>query len=91
MIAVAIGAISGTLVDGSSGDAIAGAIVFLSAAEPGQTVPIGQTRQITDGRGRFAFIELPEGGYIISASKFGYLDGGYGRDTAPTDPLRTVS
>jgi hypothetical protein len=27
----------------------------------------------------------------VAASKFSYLDGGYGRDTSPTDPLRTVS
>ena len=86
----ATGAITGTVVDGSSAEAIGGAIVFLAPAEPGRTIPVNQTRQATDGRGRFAFTEIPEGAYLVSASKFGYLEGGYGREFAPTEPLRVV-
>ena len=86
----ATGAITGTVVDGSSGEAIGGAIVFIAPADAGRTIPITQTRQASDGRGRFAFTEVPEGAYTVSASKFGFLDGGYGREFSPTEPLRVV-
>jgi hypothetical protein len=37
------------------------------------------------------FASLPaHASYTLTASKFGYLDGGYGRDTGPTDPPRAV-
>jgi hypothetical protein len=83
------GVITGVVVDGTTGEAIPEAVVFLSASPAG---PIGsQTRQLTDDRGRFAFVQLPgDASYTISATKFGYLDGGYGRDAMPTDPLRTI-
>jgi len=84
--APATGVISGVVVDGSSGAPVPGAIVFI-AAVPDK--PIGpERRQITDERGRFAFVNLPaDTNYTIASSKFGYLDGGYGRDVLPTDPL----
>jgi hypothetical protein len=85
------GTITGTVVDGSTGEAVAGAIVYLSSSEPARPVQYGQTRQVTDGRGRFAFVELAgDASYTIAASKFGYLDGGYGRDVTPVDPLRSI-
>jgi protocatechuate 3,4-dioxygenase beta subunit len=50
------GVISGVVVDGSSGAPVAGAVVQIAA------VPVrplaGQTRQLTDERGRFAFTGL---------------------------------
>ena len=84
------GAISGVVVDGSTGALIADAIVTLTVS--GATLPAGYpARQLTDGRGRFAFVNLPDGTqYQIAAAKFGHLDGGYGRDTGPTDPLRSI-
>lgn len=87
--APATGVISGVVVDGSTGAPVPGAIVFI-AAVPDK--PIGpERRQITDERGRFAFVNLPaDTNYTIASSKFGYLEGGYGRDVLPTDPLRTV-
>lgn len=85
------GAITGIVIDGVSGEAVAGALVFLGSSEPGWVVPTSQTRQVTDTRGRFAFVELPgEGRYSVSVTKFGYLDGGFGRDKSPTDPLRPI-
>src|SRR6187402_1862430 len=81
--------ITGVVVDGTTGEAIPEAVVFLSATPAG---PAGaQTRQLTDERGRFAFVQLPgDASYTLSATKFGYLEGGYGRDAMPTDPLRSI-
>jgi carboxypeptidase family protein len=85
---VATGAISGVVLDGSSGEAVADAVVFL-AATPAR--PLRQPRQVTDERGRFAFVDLPgDVSYTISATKLGYLGGGYGRDATPGDPLRPI-
>jgi hypothetical protein len=83
------GVITGVVVDGTTGEPIPEAVVFLSAS-PAR--PIGsQTRQLTDERGRFAFVQLPgDVEYMISATRFGYLEGGYGRDAMPTDPLRAI-
>ena len=84
------GTISGIVVDGSTGAPVAGALVFIAASP---TKPIGpQTRQVTDERGRFVFVNLPANtDYTIASSKFGYLDGGYGRETLTTDTLRIIS
>jgi hypothetical protein len=76
----ATGAIGGVVIDGASKSPVAGALVVLSGrAGP----PLGtQTRQITDGKGRFVFVNLPPSdAYGITASKAGYFDGGYGHDT----------
>jgi len=83
------GVITGVVVDGTTGEAIPEAVVFLEAS-PAR--PAGaQTRQLTDERGRFAFVQLPgDVNYTLSATKFGYLEGGYGRDAMPTDPLRSI-
>lgn len=85
------GAISGIVVDGTTGEPVADAIVAVARQAPSQ-LPTGyQARHITDAKGRFAFLNLPnDGTFQITAAKFGYLDGGYGRTTAPTDPLRPI-
>src|SRR5262245_13518562 len=82
--------ITGVVQNGVTGEAVPDAVVFI-AATPAR--PIGpQTRQLTDAKGRFAFVNLPgDATYTISATAFGYLDGGYGRDTMPTDPLRPIA
>jgi hypothetical protein len=79
-------AITGVVVDGTSGKPIPGAIVSISgpSATPGGTSLRG-VRQIADDRGRFAFTGLPGGiGYLLAASKFGYFDGRYGSRGART-------
>ncbi|HEX5070365.1 MAG TPA: hypothetical protein VFV78_09140 [Vicinamibacterales bacterium] len=82
--------ISGVVIDGGTGQPVPGAIVSMSVA--GRSIPMGnQTRQLTDDKGRFAFVNVwGENNYLLSASKFGYLDGGVGREKSPTDPIRSV-
>lgn len=82
------GAISGVVVDGPTGAPVSEAIVSLS----GGTLPATyRKRQLTDAKGRFAFLDLPDAdAFQVTAFKFGFLDGGYGRDSAPTDALRPI-
>ena len=62
------GVISGVVVDAATGSPLPGAVVFIAATP---TRPIaGQTRQLTDDRGRFAFTGLPgDVKYTLTASK----------------------
>ena len=83
------GAISGVVTDGAGGQPLSDIIVQIAG---GQLPQDYRTRQVTDARGRFAFINLPDGAsYRITAFKFGHLDGGYGKDTGPSDALRNIS
>jgi hypothetical protein len=83
------GALTGVVVDGTSGEPVPDAVVVL-AAVPARPIG-GQSRQVTDEKGRFAFVNLPgDVNYTIAASAPGFLDGGYGRDTMPSDPLRSI-
>jgi carboxypeptidase family protein len=83
------GAITGTVIDGSTRTAVPGAIVQLTPVS-GNTIG-KQLRQIADDAGRFAFLNLTgDGSYAITTTKLGYLDGGYGRETGPADDLRPV-
>lgn len=75
------GAISGTIVDGNTGQPVAGAVVTLSTNARGTTGFIG--RVSTDSAGRFVFLPLPaSSAYFLSAARFGYFDGSFGQDTA---------
>jgi Carboxypeptidase regulatory-like domain len=70
-------AITGVVIDGASKAPIAGALVTLSRVE----------RQITDAKGRFAFVNLAASpGHTITATRFGYFEGTYGRDTTSHAP-----
>jgi Carboxypeptidase regulatory-like domain len=72
------GAISGVVIDSATKQPITGAIVNLG---PNNRGPIGQpTSEVTDGHGRFAFRDLPASeAYTLSATRFGYFNGFYGR------------
>jgi beta-lactamase regulating signal transducer with metallopeptidase domain len=66
-----LGAISGVVIDSVTKRPVRGAIVTL-----GPAVLIGTgTRQLTDDRGRFIFLDLPAAeNYSLAAAKAGYLD-----------------
>lgn len=87
--AVAVGAIAGTVLDAGSGRAIDGAVVHISP-ESGAN-PISSPLQMTDARGRFLFIGLPRGSYVLRASKSGYSEGAYGRDPESGVSLRPIA
>jgi hypothetical protein len=83
-------AISGVVVDGTSGLPVPGVVVSMSLNE--RSIPAGtQTRQLTDDKGRFAFANIWGGySYILTATRFGYLSGGVGREKSPADPPRPI-
>jgi hypothetical protein len=82
------GAMSGVVVDGTTGAPVEGAIVSILGGVKSTTQP---NRQLTDAKGRFAFTELADSdSFQIISFKFGFLDGGYGRDSGPADALRMI-
>jgi protocatechuate 3,4-dioxygenase beta subunit len=82
------GVITGVVVDATTRAPIADAVVALGGLPRGTTV---QSRQLTDARGRFAFINLPANPrYTLSASRFGYLDGGFLVEGVPGRVASTV-
>ena len=81
-------AITGTVVDATNGRPMASAIVKLEERRSGLTVR--SSLQATTPKGRFAFVDLPASeSYFLTASKLGYLDGGYGRPDprGPSAPI----
>jgi hypothetical protein len=75
-------AISGVVIDGSTKTPLADAVVYLGLNGIG--VMGTQNRQVTDAKGRFAFVNLPaKGNATVSASKIGFLPGGFSRDNRP--------
>jgi len=72
--AIGTGAISGVVVDASTRQAIANAIVTLGPPGMGQS-----ERQLADSRGRFMFRDLARlDNYTLSVQKLGYFDSQYG-------------
>jgi hypothetical protein len=72
-------AISGVVIDASSGRPLEGAVVTL-ASHP-RLASRAVARMQTDALGRFVFARLPAGNqYYLHASRFGYFDGGLGRE-----------
>lgn len=71
--------VSGVVVDATTDAAIPGAVVYLGVDGRGR--PAQQSRQVTDSRGRFVFVEVPASDRLtVSVSKAGYLPGGYDRE-----------
>ncbi len=73
------GIVSGVVVDASTDQPVSGAVVSLALAG---TRFIGQqSRQVTDSRGRFVFIQVPAADRLrLAASRPGYMPGGYDSD-----------
>jgi hypothetical protein len=82
----ATSAISGTVTDGPTGRPLAGAVVYVGITGRGAVGRV--SRQLTDSKGRFVFVDLPaHDQYFLNASHFGYVNGGHGvtpRRAAPT-------
>ncbi len=79
-------AISGVVVDGSTGRPIQGAFVNLTAAAK---LP-GPTRAVTDSQGRFVFSRLPAASYTISVLCSGYFRSQYGQIDPNTFASRAI-
>ena len=75
---VGTGVVSGVVIDAQTHEPIPGAVVYIGLDGRGR---VGQqSRQVTDSRGRFVFVEVPASDRLtVSASRVGYLDGGYSR------------
>ena len=72
------GAISGGVVDATTGAPLVGAIVTLSVASRASVTRA--PRETTDSRGRFLFTKLPaHDDYQLSAAMPGYFDASYGQ------------
>jgi hypothetical protein len=85
------GAISGVVLDGSTRQPIAGAIVTLAANPRGFANSV-VLRIASDASGRFVFTRLPAApAYYLLAVQFGYFDGGFGRDVPATGEGRPIA
>src|SRR5262245_58947730 len=87
------GAISGVVVDGVTGAPVPGAVIML-AGIVGISVPTSSspgaspTRQVTDAKGRFAFVNLPAApNFTLTANKPGYIAGSYGQQKSLADGM----
>jgi hypothetical protein len=77
------GLIYGQAIDGVSTSPVANALVTLMVAG---SIPV---RVLTDSDGRYAFRDVPKGGFSITAGKPGYSDGAYGR-LRPNGPSQAL-
>jgi hypothetical protein len=75
-----VGVIAGTVIDGTTRQAVGGATVTLAAEA-------ATTSMMTTRDGRFLFRDLAGGKYSISASRPGYIASGYGK-LGPADRQR---
>lgn len=79
----ATAAISGVVVDGTTGEVIENANVTIAGAG---AAGMFQTRQYTDAKGRFVFVNLKPGlDYTLTAGLPGYFSGALSRDVGVTD------
>jgi hypothetical protein len=85
------GAISGRVLDGSTGQPIAGVLVTLSTTPRGLPNSVA-LRLESDAAGRFVFTRLPAGAaYFLHAVQFGYFSGGHGIDVPGATEGRPIA
>lgn len=80
---VGTGVIFGTVTEADSNRPVAGAIVSINLGG-------SQIRIMTDNQGRFGFRDLPAGGFRVTSTRPGWVDGSYGR-TRPAGPTLALS
>jgi hypothetical protein len=86
--APATAAISGVVIDGVTGDPVENASVSLDGVA---SRTLSQTRQITDAKGRFVFVNLPPAqDYALTAALPGFFTGNYTRGTGVTDSRQSI-
>ena len=85
---VGTGAISGIVVDGSTGQPLAGAVVLVGGA--GVRGTSDPRRRVTDSQGRYVFTQLPAGTYGASATRHGYSNARYGQDDPAALATRSI-
>lgn len=83
------GAISGVVVDGTSGDPLENAAVTIQGANANKFI---QNRQFTDAKGRFIFAGVPAAvDYTLTATVPGYFSGTVSRDIGPTNQSTAIA
>ena len=83
-----VAAISGVVIDGTSGEPVENATVTAEASDKSVVL---QTRQFTDAKGRFVFVNLKGGiDYTLTANASGYFSGAVSRDTGPSDQRTAI-
>ena len=84
----ATSAISGVVIDGATGEAIENASVSIEGTG---SKGLQQTRQITDAKGRFVFVNLlPAQDYMLSAALPGYFSSSFTRGTGVGAPRQQI-
>jgi len=81
-------AISGVVVDGTSGEPIENATVMIAGSGASGLM---QQRQFTDAKGRFVFVNLPTAlDYTFTANAPGYFSGSFSRESGPSDQRLSI-
>jgi hypothetical protein len=75
------GVIAGTVVDASTDKPIGGAIVSISGTALADSARVTARQVLTGSDGRYIFMQLPAGMFLLTATQGGYLSGGVGAST----------
>ena len=73
------GLVLGRVVDAGTGRPIPGAVVSIDGTGAPSGTGGPQPRAMTNASGNFVFRKVPQGSFALTATRSGYVDGGYGR------------